>query len=462
MSLTKVSYSMINGAPVNVLDFGAVGDGTTDNYDALVAAWEYCQPIGADMYFPAGTYVVQTENFPFRNPSNASLLDCHNMTIFGDGPSTILKTVSVDGADVLQLNCLKNFHVKNLSITATISGTASGSNGISVTNGFDNLTFTGLNIYDLPYVDKASYLDGGKAITLQNTEYTNDFGTLTADYIAYNCVYGFDVDVDSVQWATKDHAITINGVFKKCYRGVTISSEAASGLLSDGMTFGIVVNSQTVNCQKDVVLSRVHGVTINNNIVTNEGITDLRKNANGTTWNSVDSTVVGLVATYAKDSKLNITGDKGNCDYKIQIGGIAQTGGNIGNSDNVYLYADIGGVSAISDVDVVNFGGNSVSNSVLYFSTTTTSSISSSELYAVVNANTVTIGPSNIFTTVKTHTFQVLNNSNVDVFHINSDGTISTTGINTANSVSTVKKVMPIYDVANVLVGYVPIYTTYA
>lgn len=38
MSLTKATYSMISGASVNVLDYGAVGDGVTDDYAAFVAA----------------------------------------------------------------------------------------------------------------------------------------------------------------------------------------------------------------------------------------------------------------------------------------------------------------------------------------------------------------------------------------------------------------------------------------
>ena len=54
MSLTKVSYSMINGAPANVLDFGAKGDGITDDTDAIQAALN----LGGELFIPKGTYLV--------------------------------------------------------------------------------------------------------------------------------------------------------------------------------------------------------------------------------------------------------------------------------------------------------------------------------------------------------------------------------------------------------------------
>lgn len=60
MSLTKASFAMVQGAPVNVLDFGAVGDGVTDDAAKIQAAIDYADSIDGSVYFPSGTFVVQT------------------------------------------------------------------------------------------------------------------------------------------------------------------------------------------------------------------------------------------------------------------------------------------------------------------------------------------------------------------------------------------------------------------
>ena len=54
MALTKASFSMITGAPANVKDFGAVGDGITNDKAAIQAAFD----ASTKVYFPAGTYYV--------------------------------------------------------------------------------------------------------------------------------------------------------------------------------------------------------------------------------------------------------------------------------------------------------------------------------------------------------------------------------------------------------------------
>ena len=60
MSLTKVSYSMINGAAVNVLDFGADPTGVADSTNAFVNAMLSfpAYPSGGTIWVPNGTYKI--------------------------------------------------------------------------------------------------------------------------------------------------------------------------------------------------------------------------------------------------------------------------------------------------------------------------------------------------------------------------------------------------------------------
>lgn len=92
MPLTKVSYSMIEGAYVNVLDFGAVGDGAADDTAAIQAAIDYAydQGIGPShtnqpvVYLPSGQYKVT---------DSLVLKDYANLRGAGRRSTTILSTV---------------------------------------------------------------------------------------------------------------------------------------------------------------------------------------------------------------------------------------------------------------------------------------------------------------------------------------------------------------------------------
>jgi hypothetical protein len=79
MALTKVSYSMIAGAPVNVLDFGAVGDGVANDTDAFEDAIAAVATTGQTLYVPAGTYKLTRE-----------IATTGDLIIQGDGDSTVL------------------------------------------------------------------------------------------------------------------------------------------------------------------------------------------------------------------------------------------------------------------------------------------------------------------------------------------------------------------------------------
>jgi hypothetical protein len=61
MSLTKVTYAMIQGDPINVQDFGAVGDGVTDDIAAITAAIAQAVLLEKGLVFESGkTYLVST------------------------------------------------------------------------------------------------------------------------------------------------------------------------------------------------------------------------------------------------------------------------------------------------------------------------------------------------------------------------------------------------------------------
>ena len=105
MSLTKVSYSMIQGSPLNVLDFGATGDGTTDDTSAIQSALNAVQQFGI-VFFPAGNYII----------SNILTLSTNNVTIQGNATITAKATVQFEF--LFQTQSINNLTLKDLVFDA--------------------------------------------------------------------------------------------------------------------------------------------------------------------------------------------------------------------------------------------------------------------------------------------------------------------------------------------------------
>jgi hypothetical protein len=491
---------------VSVKDFGAVGDGVTDDYDAINAAWLYCYPIGASLYFPSGTYLVVTENFPFRNTQLpvTELLDCNNMTIYGDGPSSILKTSSVLGADVLQLNGLKNFHVRNLQVQSVISGSDAGSNGISLTGGFDNITVDNFWAKDLAYVDKITYVDGGKAVSIQPPSEANPIlmGSFKATNIfADGCVYGFGYEPDNDLALAQPVSIEVDIVVSNSRQGVVLSAPAATSTLSANSTSGVRIRGQSINCMQDIVCDRTYGVDIDMQIIQTKTAAQLLLSYEGTQWTSIDGVadVIGMICTYAKNSRFVVYGNKKECRHKAKIGGSSEgSSGLNGATDQCDFYFDITGTAAGVDVQFNDAGGNIMNNSRLYVTTSTAITLPI-EFYDPTLDNTITIGPDvrvqsvavtgqigwteadgrtvlhnkyllsgnlstrqTVGSSADLIVEQWINHNQQRLFAIRNDGYIATGGKGSASSVATVKGILPIYDENNTFYGYVPIYTSYA
>lgn len=89
MALTKVTYSMIEGAAVNVLDYGADPTGTADSTSAFNAAIALQKPI----YVPAGTYKV----------SKFNTVDFDGFALIGDSSDSTIITTTDATNDLLTL-----------------------------------------------------------------------------------------------------------------------------------------------------------------------------------------------------------------------------------------------------------------------------------------------------------------------------------------------------------------------
>jgi hypothetical protein len=105
MSLTKVTYSMINSSIFNVLDYGAVGDGVADDTAAVQAAINAAVASvsagGATVYFPRGNY----------NCTNLTLANKSGLHLTGDA-STVYSCIKISGK--ITCNNTTDFRCNNL------------------------------------------------------------------------------------------------------------------------------------------------------------------------------------------------------------------------------------------------------------------------------------------------------------------------------------------------------------
>lgn len=122
MALTKATYAMIDGAVLNVFDFGAVGDGSADDTAAIVAAVAQLKSTGGGtLFFPQGTYKVTDE----------ILIDSPSISFVGTGQRKVYPGVfsaSVDTVSTIMPVHSKTAAVRFYNATINVAGTFSASN----------------------------------------------------------------------------------------------------------------------------------------------------------------------------------------------------------------------------------------------------------------------------------------------------------------------------------------------
>lgn len=169
MSLTKVTYAMIDSAPANVRDFGAVGDGVTND----IVAFNLALRSGRSVFIPRGTYLIEPDTTPgspfgdfmlYIGDSGAVPLlqsDLNGLTVFGEGNESIIKLGDNVGAGKLLFGAGVNDALANMTFrdfAIDLNGPnnlqSSFSDPLRYNSAFylfckcDNMLFENLYIYD--------------------------------------------------------------------------------------------------------------------------------------------------------------------------------------------------------------------------------------------------------------------------------------------------------------------------
>ena len=253
MSLTKVSYSMIQGASANVLDFGAVGDGITDDTAAIQAAIDSLSPLGGTLWIPKGAYIVSD-----ANADNACLTVTAPIQFVGAGAfyTSIQPAAGVAGTvNTILVNpntgydqTLMSF--KNLSIGNLNNGTRVGNHGIYC------LTLNaGQNLPKFTVENCAIQQGGGYAIYHLNDPIDNINGGMYSAYINNNTLKGgikFENSGDSL--------VVSNNLLSGVGTGVDAALVAGASLLS------ILDNNITTTNSAIIIRSGMRVHILRNNI----------------------------------------------------------------------------------------------------------------------------------------------------------------------------------------------------
>lgn len=121
MALTKAHNRMIQASAANVKDFGAVGDGVTDDTAAIQLAFDE----GGVIYFPSGTYLISakltgTSLYIMGNQATLELADATFGAMEIDGSDNVIEDLIIKGAGTAGQwsNNGVNFGIKFPSYTA--------------------------------------------------------------------------------------------------------------------------------------------------------------------------------------------------------------------------------------------------------------------------------------------------------------------------------------------------------
>jgi len=342
MSLTKVSYSMIDGIAINVKDYGAVGNGTTDDAAAITLAIAAIPSTGGTLYFPPGSYVVASTIVVNKNNltidfNNQQVSFKSTFTKIGSGDYGIYNVMFAITANTV--TCINGYFKQgsftDSSVFLWFATTCNYSKAVNC------------KFYDIPYLINGGVYGVLLGVGIQTRSSSTNIQILNCSF--YNCAGGI-----SMQGA--------NGLIDGCYSyndsnqvtGLAGNTDQPFGI--DGSTFCSITNTKVYRA----VGAKICGANIGANSNT----------TNFTISNCVVYGLVGGVGIYTVGCSYGVISDN-----IISGGGYITTGawamaridansGSINFNNNLLRDAPTGFVGRGIDVST---GYNVVSNNTFAF-----------------------------------------------------------------------------------------------
>lgn len=271
MSLTKVTYSMINGASVNVLDFGATGDGTTDDTAAFQAALAALEN-GGVLYVPLGRYKITD-----------TLVLTTGVTVQGQGSGDRtygIPNTNVNSSYIFQTTASKSVfsiggntrqtRIKDISLGSALNPTTTPSatiNGIVMSGTYPNSS-------QEQVIERCCFYNFNKAVAVQDTNIRVGVPDWQCDSVSVNdCQFWFNTTglylytTNADEWVltncsfySVDNGSGINfqrsGTFTfiNCFGGGTLVNSHGILISGDG-TFDTI---KLINCQWEAIANMIY------------------------------------------------------------------------------------------------------------------------------------------------------------------------------------------------------------
>jgi hypothetical protein len=313
---------------VNVKDFGATGDNTTDDTTAIQNAINYLGASGGVVYFPVGTYSITST---ITTPSSSN-----GIALVGSGlRTTFLKWTGGASTMILAHNGTDNFTMQGFALENTGTGT------IAV-----QLNSVRCNISDV--------------FTNPTVAWSNTIFSTVSTIASYNYKVIFDnvnlfvsaIGLAQANYAIKlgsGHSVTIqNSMFsgfaeQAIFRDITLNTNALNGLSITGCRFeafsGIAPNPGSIN-SIGINLQYTQGVSITGCNFEMAGDQIGSDNQYGV---YIGANVTGCVISG------NYFSGNGRCNYSIYIAANSAEAIVIsGNQFSRIVIAGIGSISALS------------------------------------------------------------------------------------------------------------------